>query len=81
MPRLDRLTLATKFVAALVDVSRRNPSSWRRVSAIGARTGIEGVELDQVVADMIAAGLIEQRVDDPGLIMLTSKGSVVSRST
>ena len=35
----DRLALATKFVVALHDVSCRNPASWRRISAIGARTG------------------------------------------
>ncbi|SEN96186.1 hypothetical protein SAMN02990966_00701 [Rhodospirillales bacterium URHD0017] len=68
----DRLALATKFVAALVDASRRNPSSWRRVTAIGAGTGIQGDELEQIVADVVDAGLVEQRADDPGL--LTSKG-------
>ena len=76
----DRLALATKFVAALVDASRRNPSSWRRVSAIGARTGIKGDELEQVVADVVAAGLVERRVDEPGLVILTSKGWAIARS-
>jgi hypothetical protein len=45
MSNLDRLTLATKFVAALHDVSRRNPAWWRRISAIGARMGIKGDQL------------------------------------
>ena len=76
----DRLALATKFVAALVDASRRNPSTWRRVSAIGARTGIKGDELDQVVVDVVAAGLVERRVDEPGLVILTSKGWAIARS-
>jgi hypothetical protein len=80
MPKLDRLTLATKFVAALYDASRRNPASWRRVSAIGARSGIKGADLDQVVADVVAAGLVEQRVADPGLVMLTNEGWAAARS-
>jgi hypothetical protein len=66
--------LATKFVAALHDVSLRNPASWRRVSAIVARTGIKGAELDQVVADAVATGLVEHRVDNPSLVSLTNKG-------
>jgi hypothetical protein len=61
----DRLALATKFVAALHDISRRNPTSWRRISAIDARTGIKGDKLEQVVADVAAAGVVERRVDEP----------------
>jgi len=74
MPKINRLALATKFVMALHDVSRRNPTSWRRISAIGARTGIKGADLERVVADVIAAGLVEQRADDPCLIILTNRG-------
>lgn len=74
MTKLDRPALATKFVMALHDVSRRNPTSWRRVSAIGARTGIKGTDLERVVADVVAAGLVEQRADDPCLILLTNRG-------
>jgi len=74
MPKLDRLALATKFVMALHDVSRRNPTSWRRISAIGARTGIKGADLERVVADVVAAGLVEQRADDPWVIILTNSG-------
>ena len=74
MPKLDRLALATKFVMALHDVSRRNPTSWRRISAIGARTGIKGADLERVVADIVVAGLVEQRADDPSLIILTNRG-------
>ncbi|GEP60227.1 hypothetical protein [Reyranella soli] len=71
---LDRLTLATKFVTALYDASRRNPASWRRVSAIGARTGIKGGQLEQVVSDVVTAGLVEQHVDDARLVILTNEG-------
>jgi hypothetical protein len=65
MPNLDRLTLATKFVTALQDASRRNPAAWRRISAIGARTGIKGAQLAQVVADVVTFGFVKQHVDDP----------------
>ena len=74
LPTLDRLALATKFVMALHDASRRNPTSWRRVSAIGARTGIKGADLERVVADIVVTGLVEQRADDPSLIILTNRG-------
>ena len=74
MPKLDRLALAAKFVMALHDVSRRNPTSWRRISAIGARTGIKGADLERVVADVVAAGLVEQRADDPCVVILTNRG-------
>ena len=73
-PQLDRPALATKFVMALHDASRRNPTSWRRISAISARTGIKGAHLGRVVADAVAAGLVEQRADDPCLIILTNRG-------
>ena len=74
MLKLDRPVLTTKFVMALHDASIRNPTSWRRVSAIGARTGIKGADLERVVADVVAAGLVEQRADDTGLIILTNRG-------
>ena len=74
MPKLDRLILVTKFVAALQDVSRRNPTAWRRVSAIGARTGIKGDQLDEVVADLVIGGLVERRADSPILVKLTTEG-------
>jgi hypothetical protein len=80
VPELDRDTLAMKFIAALYDASRRNPASWRRLSAIGARTGIKGVQLEQAVADAVTAGLVEQRLDDTSLVMLTNKGWTVARS-
>ena len=67
MLKLDRPALTTKFVMALHDASIRNPTSWRRVSAIGARTGIKGADLERVVADVVAAGLVQQRADDPSL--------------
>ena len=76
----DRLALATKFVAALHDISRRNPASWRRISAIGARTGIKGDQLDQVVADVVTAGVVERRVDEPGLVILTGRGWAIAKN-
>ena len=76
----DRLALATKFVAALHDISRRNPASWRRISAIDARTGIKGDKLEQVVADVAAAGVVERRVDEPGLVILTSRGWAIAKN-
>ena len=79
MPAPDHLALVLKFVAALQDVSRRNPASWRRISAIGARTGIKGAELEQVVADAIAVGLVDRRVEDPELISLTPRGWTITR--
>ena len=80
MPKLDRMASATKFVMALHDVSRRNPTSWRRISAIGARTGTKGADLERVVADVVAAGLVEQRADDPSLIILTDRGCDLASS-
>ena len=41
---------------------------------MGARTGIKGNQLDQVVADVVTAGMVEQHADDPSLVMLTNKG-------
>jgi hypothetical protein len=80
MLKLDRPVLTTKFVMALHDASIRNPTSWRRVSAIGARTGIKGAELDQVVAAAVAAGLVENRADNSSLVRLTDKGWLFARS-
>jgi len=76
----DRIALATKFVAALHDISRRNPASWRRISAIGARTVIKGDKLEQVVADVVAAGFVERRADEPCLVILTSEGWAIAGS-
>jgi hypothetical protein len=80
MPTLDRLTLATKFVAALHDVSQRNPAEWRRISAIGARMGIKGAQLDQVVADVVNLGLVKRRVDDPSFVTLTNEGWAIAKN-
>ena len=74
MLKHDQPALTTKFVMALHDASIRNPTIRRRVSAIGARTGIKGAELDQVVACAVAAGLVEHRADNPSLVSLTNKG-------
>ena len=79
MLKPDRPVLTTKFVMALHDASIRNPTSWRRVNAIGARTGIKGAELDQVVAVAVAAGLVENRADISSLVRLTDKGWLFAR--
>ena len=78
MPTPDRLSLATKFVVALHDVSRRNPASWRCISAIGARTGIKGDQVDWVVADAVTLGLLRRRVDDPSFVTLTNEGWAIA---
>lgn len=80
MPKPDHLAQTMKFVAALYDASRRNPASWRRVSAIGARTGLKGAQLEQAVADAVTEGLVEQPIDDASLVMLTNKGWAVARN-
>jgi hypothetical protein len=74
------MALATKFMMALHNASSRNPTSWRRLSAMGARTGIKGADLERVVADVVAAGLVEQRAGDPCLIILTNRGWVLASS-
>ncbi|GEP61413.1 hypothetical protein [Reyranella soli] len=71
---LDRLALAMNVVSALHDVSRRNPASWRRISAIGARTDIMGDRRERVAYDVVTAGLVERHVDDVSLVMLTHQG-------
>jgi hypothetical protein len=78
MLRLDQPALK-KFVMALHDASIRNPTSLRRISAISARSGIKGAELDHVVADAVAAGLVEHRADNPSLVSLTNKGWLLAR--
>jgi hypothetical protein len=79
MLNLDRLTLATKLVTARYDASLHNPSSWRRLSALSARTGIKGDQLDQAVADVVSAGLAERHADDAGLLILTNEGWAFAR--
>jgi hypothetical protein len=74
MWNLDRSTLVAKFLAALHDASRRSPMSWRRVSAISARTGITNELRDMVVHDLVTSGLVQQHANDVRLIMLTDKG-------
>ena len=80
MLQSDPVALAAKFLAALQDVSRRNPASWRRISAIGARTGISGAQLERIVYVVVTAGLVEHHVNDASLIMLTSKGWAIAGS-
>ena len=40
--------------------------------------GIKGDQLEQVVADVVTAGLVERHVDKPGLVILTSKGWAIA---
>lgn len=50
------------------------PHRGGAISAIGARTGIKGADLERVVADVVAAGLMERQSDNPCLIILTNRG-------
>ncbi len=65
MSVLDRLALDDEVRRrALHDISRHKPASGRRISAIGARTGIMGDQPEQVVYDVITAGPVDRHVDD-----------------
>ena len=41
---------------------------------MGARTGIKGAQLDQVVADVVTLGLVKRRVDDPSFVHTDERG-------
>ena len=75
----DRLACAASFVAALFQVSRRSPKAWRRADAVGRSAGILGQQLEQAIADAVLAGLIDRRVDDDALVLLTDKGRAVTQ--
>jgi hypothetical protein len=70
----DRLATAAAFVARLFAISRRSPKAWRRADAVGRSAGIEGLRLEQALADAEQAGLLDRRVDDPGLVPLIGRG-------
>jgi len=55
-------------------LGRRGRLSWRRAASVGADIGLTGERLDQAVSDATAAGVLDRRADDPGLVMLTDKG-------
>ena len=40
---------------------------------MSARTGITGAQLELAVYDLVTAGLVEQHVDDAGLVILTDE--------
>jgi len=72
-----RLAAATAFVAALYDLSRSSPRAWRRADAIGRTCGIVGQRLEQAIGDTVGAGLVDRRVDDGALVLLTDLGRAV----
>ena len=80
MPSRRRATLATAaaFVTALFDLSRHSPRAWRRADAAGRSAGVVGQQLEQAIADAVQAGLINRRVDDGALVLLTSRGRALA---
>ena len=74
----DRLACAAAFVARLFTVSRRTPRAWRRTDAVGKSAGIVGQRLEQAVADAVRAGLVDRRVDDGALVLLTGRGRALA---
>ena len=71
---IRRLENAAAFIARLYHLSRYSPHLWRRAESIGAAVGLEGNVLEQALIDTEDAGLIDRRVDDPGLVLLTKRG-------
>jgi hypothetical protein len=74
----DRLATAAAFVTALFDLSRHSPRAWRRADAVGRSAGIAGQQLEQAIADAVQAGLVDRRVDDGALVLLTSRGRALA---
>lgn len=74
----DRLACTSAFVAALYGLSRRTPRAWRRADAVGRSARIEAKRLAQAVADAVQAGLVDRRVDEPGLVLLTDRGRALA---
>jgi hypothetical protein len=74
----DRLATAAAFVTALFDLSRSSPRAWRRAGAVGRSAGIAGQQLEQAIADAVLAGLVDRRVDDGALVLLTSRGRALA---
>lgn len=75
-PRLEHAAL---FIARLHYLSRFSPRIWRRAASIGADVGLDGAALEQVLIDTEDASLIDRRVDDPGLVLLTKRGRRAAR--
>ena len=42
--------------------------------------GIKGDELEQDIADVVTAGLVERHVDKPGFVILRTKGWAIARN-
>lgn len=63
-----------RAAALVVQLGRNSPRSWRRAESIGPDIGFDGAELEQAVRDAVAAGFIERRADDEGIIILTHAG-------
>jgi hypothetical protein len=81
MPRDEtdvRLAAAAAFVAALSDLSCGSPRAWRRADAVGRTAGIVGQRLEWAIADAVGAGLVDRRVDDRSLVLLTDMGRAVA---
>ena len=74
----DRLATAAAFVTALFALSRHSPRAWRRADAVGRSAGIAGQQLEQAIADAVLAGLVDRRVDDGALVLLTSRGRALA---
>ena len=70
----DRLQRAVAFVAQLHRLSINSPHSWLIAESVGRDVGIADADLEQAIRDAEKAGLIQRRVDDEGLIILTAKG-------
>lgn len=74
----DRLALATAFVAALHQTSRKRPQAWRSAGSIGKTAGIEDPSLlAQAIRDAVTAGLVYRRVNDD-FVLLTDKGRLLA---
>jgi hypothetical protein len=69
-----RVARAAAFIAQLHRVSANSPHSWRRAASVGRDIGIADGDLEQAIRDAERAGMIQRRVDDEGLIMLTPAG-------
>jgi len=74
----DRLATAAAFVTALFDLSRHSPRAWRRADAVGRSAGIVGQQLERTIVDAVQAGLVDRRVDDGALVLLTSRGRALA---
>jgi hypothetical protein len=44
-----------------------------RAGAVGRSAGIGGQQLEQGIADAVSAGLVDRRLDDDALVLLTGR--------